>query len=142
VLDSAAAEGAAVADLLGARDLDGWDGLLERSHGNRATASAAAALGRLGADWRLAAADRPPRRISTIEGRVLGQGQRRRAAVVDRSSPMWRAVESWVTDRPAWAALILAEGVANRMDLEPDVRDRWLADLARAAVDEGEERVQ
>jgi hypothetical protein len=137
VLDGGSPEGAAVADLLGARDLDGWDGLMDRARTNRATEEAAAALARLGAAWTIAAAEGAPGRVSTIEGRVLGRGHRRRVAVVEGASPLWRVVEASATDRPAWAALVLADGVANRLDVTATIRDRWLADLARRALDEG-----
>jgi hypothetical protein len=137
VLDAEMPEAAAVADLLGARDLDDWEGMVDRARSNRATEDAAAALGRLGSAWTIAAAEGSPRRVSTIEGRVLGRGYRRRVAVVDSSSPLWRVVEASVVDRPAWAALVLAEGLASRLDLPSSTRDRWLVDLARRALDEG-----
>ncbi len=137
VIDAALPEGAAVADLLGARDLDGWDGIVDRARTNRATEDAEAALHRLGGVWLIRAAADPPKPVSTIEGRLLDLGRRVRLVVLDTSSPLWQAAEPALPERPAWAAFVLGDGIADRLDLEASIRERWLTELARAAVVEG-----
>lgn len=139
VIDGARPEGAVVADLLGARDLDRWDGLADRAVTSPAVDRAADALRRLDRSWHIWASDGAQRPVSTIEGRLLGLGRRTRVVAVDTSCALWAAVEAALPGRPAWAALVLAEGVADRLDLDQAVRARWLTELARTAVMEGRE---
>lgn len=137
VLDSSDPVAAAVADVLGARDIDVWDGIPEHAEAPAAAALAEAALRRLGARWRLLVAEGAPADVAVVEGSVLGLERASKYAVVDRSSALWQAASEGVEDRPGWSSLILAEGVADLLDLEPRQRRRWLARLAREAVEEG-----
>ena len=137
VIDAAQSEGAVVAELLAARDLDGWDGVVDNIRTNLATEAAETALRRLGGSWLIRAAENPPYPVSTIEGRLLGLGRRARVVVLDSSSALWSVVEAARFARPAWASFVLAEGVAKRLDLDPSMRVRWLVELARTAVLEG-----
>jgi len=134
VIDVDHAEGAAVADLLGARDLEAWDGVADRAQENPATDAAEAALRRLGIRWKIRIVDDPPEPVAVIESHLLGLGGRSRVAVVDASGALWAAASRDLADSPARAAFVLADGVAGALDLRPDRRRRWLTALAREAV--------
>jgi transglutaminase-like putative cysteine protease len=134
VIDIDRAEGAAVADLLGARDLDVWVGVADRAQDNPATEIAEAVLRRLGIRWQIRVADDPPQPVAMIEGHLLGLRGRTRVAIVDAAGPLWAAASRDVADYPAWTAFVLADGIANALDLQPDQRRRWLSALAKEAV--------
>ncbi len=137
VIDSEVAEGAVVADLLGARDIDAWSGLADRAEPNPATDSMEEALQKLGERWSFRVAEGAPDRVSAIEGRLVGLPRHARLVVVDAGSGLWTAAAESLPERPAWTALVLADGIADTLDLGSEQRRRWLAALARAAVVEG-----
>ncbi len=137
MVDSEVAEGAVVADLLGARDIDAWSGVTDRAESNPATDSMERALQRLGERWLIRIADNAPDDLSAIEGRLVGHPSYQRLVVVDMDSPLWTAAVKWLPDRPAWTSFVLADGIADALDLGVDVRRRCLAVLAHDAVVEG-----
>jgi len=136
VIDASTGEGRVVADLLGARDLDGWDGLLDRAEATEATGLLEDSLRRIGERWRVRAAADAPDAVASMEGWPLGYGRGSGAVVVDTSSGLWRTIAA-AEGRPAWSALVLGEAISGVLDLDPIRRRRLLSVLARRAVLEG-----
>jgi hypothetical protein len=136
VIDVDLPEGEVVADILGARDLDAWHGLDDTIRANPATEGAERALTAISPGWKIRIADDPPQPVSIIESHLVGVGGRGRVAMVDASGPLWTAASSRMDSSPAWAAFVLADGLAAAMDLRPRQRRRWLTGLAEAAVAE------
>jgi hypothetical protein len=139
VIDVEQDEGAVVADLLGARDLDAWEGIADRMQTNKATEAAEWQLQGLGQRWKIRVAEAPPQRVSVIEGHLLGLGGRSRVAVVDTSGLLWEAASRDLEESPAWAAFVLGDGIAGALDLGPEERGRWLTALATEAVEQASE---
>jgi hypothetical protein len=133
VIDSGRDEGRVVADLLGARDLDAWDGVLERSRSHPVTGRLEEALRRLGERWRVRVVSGAPEPVAVFEGEPLGFERASRLVAVDAESRLWEVVEG-ARDRIDWAALLLGEGAARVADMEAARRRRLLEDLARRAV--------
>ena len=94
-------------------------------------------LERLGERWLIRVAGDAPDDIAVIEGRLVGYPNFRRLVVVDADSPLWTTAVEGLPNRPAWTAFVLADGIADALDLGPDTRRRWLAVLAQDAVAEG-----
>lgn len=137
VIDSEVAEGAVVADLLGARDIDSWSGVTDRAEANPATDRMEEALQRQGERWLIRVAENAPDSVSTIEGHLVGLPRHTRMVVVDADSPLWKTAAQWLPGRPAWTAFVLADGISKTLDLGSEHRRRWLAALAHDAVAEG-----
>jgi hypothetical protein len=136
VIDSSRDEGSVVADLLAARDLDGWDGVLERAASNLVTERLEHAFRRVGETWRVRSVADAPDAVAFLEGRPLGFETGSGVVVVDEASRLWAAVAA-AEDRPDWAAFVLGDAVSRAIDLEPGRRARLLTGLARRAVLEG-----
>ena len=137
VVDAELAEGRVVADLLGGRDIDAWSGVTDRARANPATDRMEEALEKLGERWLVRVADDAPDDVAVIEGRVVGYPTSGRLVVVDEASPLWTTAVEELPDRPAWSAFVVADGIADALDLGPETRRRWLAVLAHQAVAEG-----
>ncbi len=131
-----AQKGRVVADLLGARDLDVWNGVVERSRSTTVTDLVERALAEEGERWLVRVAENAPGPVAAIEGGPLGVRPRGWVAVVDESSRLWRRVES-ARDRLDWAALVIGDGVTQVAEMAPARRRRLLAGLARRALAEG-----
>jgi transglutaminase-like putative cysteine protease len=135
VVDAGRAEGRAVADLLGARDLDAWSGALDGARPAECTRRLERALARVGERWRVRIVDRAPEPLAVLEGSPFGFEPGSRLATLDASSRLGAVIRA-SDDRPAWSTLLLADGVVQLAIMpEPD-RRRLLADLARRAVEE------
>jgi hypothetical protein len=135
VIDAGRGEGRAVADLLGARDLDAWDGLLDRSRSTPATRLVESAAARCGERWLVRVARDGPCAVAVHEGEPLGLAKAIRVAVVAEESRLWRTVEK-LDGRRGRAALLLATAVVDELDIAPPMQARVLADLARCTVQE------
>ena len=72
--------------------------------------------------------------MAVLDGSPLGLGHRSRWVVVDEASELWRVVRGHADERPALAALLLADAVVPRVGATPDVSVRCLAGLADAAL--------
>jgi hypothetical protein len=136
VLDSAREEGRVVADLLGARDLDGWDGVLDRAETTTVTEHLEEVMRRSGEHWRIRAVSDAPDSVAFLEGWPLGFKRGSGVVVVDVESRLWRTVAG-AGALPAWAAFVLGDAVTRVIDLDPSRRARLMAALARRAVTEG-----
>jgi len=136
VLDSAREEGRVVADLLGARDLDGWDGVLDRAETTPVTEHLEEVMRRAGEHWRVRVVSGAPDTVAFLEGRPLGFKRGSGVVVVDDASRLWRTVAG-ANAQPAWAAFVLGDAVTRVIDLEPSRCARLMAVLARRAVTEG-----
>jgi hypothetical protein len=135
VVDGSRAEGRAVADLVGASDLDAWDGLFERSRDTEPTRLVEEAAARCGERWLVRTAPDVPGAVAVHDGEPFGLGRGTRAAVIDEQSTLWRAVAG-MNGRHAWAALLLGTVVVDRLAVVPRTRTSVVADLAGRAIQE------
>jgi len=133
VIDASGDEGRAVADLLGARDLDSWDGLLARARSTSLTRLVESAAARRGERWLLRVAPDAPAALAIHEGGPFGLTPSTRVVVVAEESRLWRVSEA-LANRQGWAALMLASVVADELGIAPATKTLVLADLARRAV--------
>jgi hypothetical protein len=135
VIDASRDEGRCVADLLGARDLDAWDGLLDRSRSTGATRLVESAAARCGERWLVRVARGAPPTVAVHDGEPLGLARETRVAVVAEESRLWTAVET-LDGRCGRAALLLATALVDELQIAPRARALVLADLARRTVQE------
>jgi transglutaminase-like putative cysteine protease len=135
VIDASRGEGRAVADLLGARDLDAWDGLVDRSRGTRATRLVETAAAGCGERWLVKVAPNAPAPVAVHEGEPLGLARATHVAVFAEESRLWRAAEEG-KGRCGRAALLLATVLVDELEVAPKTRALLLADLARRTVQE------
>ena len=135
VLDSSTREGEAVAESLGAIDLDQWDTALRATRSHPLLDALSRELAREGEDWRL----RTGSGTTPIEVLDLpvGRGRARRWVVVAASAPFFDDAARRLQARPAEALFRAADGILERLDLPDDARKRLLARLASAALLEG-----
>ncbi len=135
VIDAGSAEGRVVADLLGARDLDSWEGLLDRSRSTPLTRRLEAAAARRGERWSVSVARDAPAAVAVHEGEPLGLTRLTRVVVFAEEGRLWQAAET-LDSRSGWAALMLASSVVDELEIAPPVRTLVLGDLARQALRE------
>lgn len=140
VIDRECAEGVAVAEALGAEDLDRWQSLLERSLPQLVADRVEEALNAVGEPCRLRVARSVDEEIAILDGRRLGLGRSEVWVVVEHSGAAWQAVREYGDTYPAQAALLLGEAVIERLGMPEGPRVRCLAGLARAALREQAER--
>ena len=74
-----------------------------------------------------------------LEGAAFGLGPGARWVVVDAGSRLWESVCHWAGQRPAKAALLLADVVVHRTGAPSVVRQRCLSRLALEALQEAAE---
>ena len=136
VIDGNSCEGRAVAEALGAVDLDRWQEILERSRIEPLTARVEEALDAAGEPCRLRVASKVGQHIAVLDGHAFGLGRRSCRVVVDEESELWRVVCGLGRRRPARAALLLADSVVHLIGVPPQSRPRCLGALAEAALEE------
>jgi hypothetical protein len=136
VLDLDCAESAAAATALTAVNLDDWHELLDRSKGDDLTARVERRLAAAGEPCRIVIAENVGLEIAVLEGGVFGLGSDARWVVVEAGSRFWKSVRRRVEQRPAMAALLLADVVVHRTGAPPAVRQRCLSQLALEALHE------
>ena len=136
VIDGNRREGRAVAEALGAVDLDRWQEILERSRIEPLTERVEEALDAVGEPCRLRVASKVGQHIAVLDGRAFGLGRRSCRVVVDEESELWRVVCGLDRKRPARAALLLADSVVHLIGVPPQSRPRCLGALAEAALEE------
>ena len=134
VLDGGRTEGVAVGEALGAVDLDRWQELLDRARAEPVALRVEEALAGGGEPARVRVAADVGEVMAVLDGSPLGLGRRSRWVVVDEASELWRVVRGHADERPALAALLLADAVVPRVGATPDVSVRCLAGLADAAL--------
>jgi hypothetical protein len=134
VLDGASREGMAVAKALGALDLDRWHSILDRSRSELVTERVEEALRGEGEACRVLVAPEVGEAVAMLDGAPLGLGRRERWVVVDEQSDLWLAVQTFEEEKPAVAALVLADVIVPRVSSTPFVEGRCLAVLADAAA--------
>jgi hypothetical protein len=138
VVDGDVDIGAAAADALGAVDLDHWQRVVSRSQSDPACMRVEVALAATGETHRVRIADEIGDDIVVFDGANLGLTAEDRWLVVDRAGEIWRRVGRLSRQRPAAAALLLADSVRNRLGLSRRHEGDFLARLARAVLAEAE----
>jgi hypothetical protein len=136
VIDGNSREGRAVAEALGAVDLDRWQEILERSRIEPLTERVEEALDAVGEPCRLRVASKVGQHIAVLDGRAFGLGRTSCRVVVDEESELWRVVRGLDRKRPARAALLLADSVVHLIGVPPKSRPQCLGALAEAALEE------
>jgi hypothetical protein len=127
VLDGARTEARAVAEALGAVDLDEWSARLEGAARSDAVARVNRHLARARVRFRLhATAEEGPPRVLDLP--------RSREIVVSAKSDWLAAAEASATSRPAAAALAVAERVADLLAMPDDQQAALLGPLADEAL--------
>ena len=136
VIDRTTKEGAAVAESLGAVDLDLWEALLAGAAGVPLVEALNATLARQRERWRVRVVHgiRPSPSVLELPGRL------RRVVAVDARDPVLEDAVRLAEAAPARALYDLAEALAAAIDLPADRRARILGPLARAALFETVER--
>jgi hypothetical protein len=134
VLDTAQVEGRAVAEALGAVDLDAWEALVARSRATPLLDALNAHLRRQGEDWSARIA--PGLEPSPMVLRLPAPGRSRRLVLLEADEPWLRQAQARRPTRPAAALFAVADHLAAALDLPAGRRARLLAPLARAALRE------
>jgi hypothetical protein len=133
VLDASQPESAAVADALGAVDLDEWHGFLEHSRPTPLLTETDRRLKSLGAPWSL-------RAVAGIGSPAVldlpARGGTRRVIVFDALDSWLVAAEARFAGTPRGAVLAVADQVAELLRLPPEEIRRVLRPLAREALHE------
>jgi transglutaminase-like putative cysteine protease len=136
VLDAASLEAVAAAEALGALDLDEWRDMINRSWIEPVAKRVAEALVESGEPCHVRLARSVGQEVAVLDGSKVGLDRSERWVIVDYSSTVWRTARDLCEERPAVSALLLADAVVDRLGLPRELRDRHLAGLARAALDE------
>ncbi|MFV2071353.1 MAG: ATP-binding protein [Thermoanaerobaculales bacterium] len=136
VLDGDRAEGRAVAEVMGAVDLDRWQAVLDQGRTDPTAERVGEALTAAGERCRLRVAGGFPDAVAILDGKTLGLDRGYSWVVIDDAGELWRAVENLAARQPAAAALLLADTVVGRMGVIREVRSRVLSELAKAALEE------
>lgn len=133
VLDTAHGESAAVADALGAVDLDEWDAFLLRSQSTPLLVAVDRRLRQLGQPWSVRAV--PGIGTATLLD-LPARGGTRRVVVFDGEEPWLVAAERHAAAAPHESVLAVVDRMAELLRLDDDDRRRALPALARAALRE------
>jgi transglutaminase-like putative cysteine protease len=133
VLDATRPEARAVADTLGATDLDEWDVFLRRCRVTPLLAALDTALRHLGEPWEVRVADGIGSAAVLDLPAATGLA---RVVVIDADEPWLAAAESCFRARRSEAVFAVAERLAEVLRLSADDRRRVLPPLARAALRE------
>jgi transglutaminase-like putative cysteine protease len=134
VIDGDSREGRAVAEALGAVDLDRWQEILEGSWIEPLTERIEGALDAAGEPCRLRIASDVGQHMAALDGRAFGLGRSSCWVVIDEESELWKGVCDIGHRQPARAALLLADSVVHLIGVPPLFRPRCLAALAEAAL--------
>ncbi|MEZ4429426.1 MAG: transglutaminase-like domain-containing protein, partial [Nannocystaceae bacterium] len=144
VLDDTSPEGQAVADALGAIDLDEWDGLLADARTTPLLDAVNHHFVTSGERWRVLASQAlsvPLKSIDLAQLRLRRAPLRgKRVVLVDERS-LWLAdCDALLTESPKLAVFSAIEVIVERLDLAPEQRARLLSELAGDAIREAARR--
>jgi len=131
VLDAARPEGRAVADALGAVDLDEWDVFLARSQRPPVLAAVDARLRRLGEPWEVRAV---PGLDAPAVLDLPSKGGTSRIVVVAGDAPWLAAAAARFRERPREAVFDVVERLCGLVGAAGEERRRILGTLAREAL--------
>jgi hypothetical protein len=135
VIDAGLPAGRAVAEALGAVDLDRWQDLIDRSWSDDLTAAVERALVSGGQPCRLRVANHVGQEMMVLDGTSLRLGTAGSWVVFDVEGELWRKAHCLARQRqPARAALWLADSVVHRVGVPHEARGRCLAGLAEEAL--------
>ena len=134
VIDGSRAEGTAVADALGAIDLDRWSGILDRGREHPLTQHLVEAASGEGETWDVIVVDGLSQEIAVLDGRLAGLGRSRRIVAVDGDGALWQRVLRIGGSHPCSATLLVADRVAERLRMSGAGKRRLLSRLATKAV--------
>jgi hypothetical protein len=140
VIDTSRPEGRAVAGVLGAVDLDRWQGMIDRGGTHPLMRRLETEAAAVGLAWDLGLSADAGGAVHVLDGR-LGGGKKDSALVaLDPAGDLWHRVLRLEDRAPAAAALLLADEVVDSMPAKTVKTRRLLARLAAAAVSERAER--
>ncbi len=138
VLDATTPEGRTVADSLGAIDLDRWAIWLDRATAHPLTHAVNAVLKERGEDWSVWFGPDMPSSVTVLDlgklGAKIRQHRGARMVLVDPTSPNAAAALALAARSPKLGALMLLDGLAERLDLERERRAPLLSDAAKDAL--------
>jgi len=135
VVDAARPEGAAVAAVLGAVDLDRWDGVVAGGFDHPLTRHLEREAAVAGEDWVVVLSDAVGE-IGVLEGRFTGRSKASLLVAVGSAGEPWRRIVELGERQPAAAVLLLAESVLDHCRVQPHRARRILSRLAAAALTE------
>ena len=130
VLDLDQPEGAAVAEVLAAVNLDRWQKVLDRVAGNELTELVEVRLAAAGEPCRVVIAENAGLQLTVLDGVGYGLGSGEVWVVLDEGGLLWQSILRIGRRRPAEAALVLMDAVVRRIGAPPAVRQRCLSTLA------------
>ncbi len=135
VVDTESPAGRAVAEALGAVDLDRWQELIDLSWSDDLTARVERALGSGGQPCQLRVAKGVGQEMMVLDRNLPRLGTDGSWVVVDAEGDMWRKAHCLAQQRqPARAALWLADSVVQRIGVPQEGRGLCLAGLAGDAL--------
>ncbi|MFZ6180086.1 transglutaminase domain-containing protein [Nannocystis pusilla] len=141
VLDEERPEARAVADALGATDLDLWDALLSTAGETELLKAVSARLTAAGEPWQvLASPSLGPEELRSLDLAPLRLRKSplrgRRVVVVNAQNPWLLDAAGVLAARPAAAVFAALDYLLDRLDLGPERTARLLREAAREAVHE------
>jgi transglutaminase-like putative cysteine protease len=140
VLEDGVPEARAVADALGAVDLDPWDRLLAAPAETPLLAAVNAALKAAGERLRVVSGPGPAEEVRSLDLQPLrlrgSPWQGRRVVAVSDDNPWMRDAAAALAARPRAAVFAALDYLADRLDLPAERRAQLLHAAARAAVHE------
>jgi hypothetical protein len=138
VIDAAAEEGRAVADALGAIDLDSWANILDQARADPLLAAVNRTLRQQGENWAVKAAAEVPGGVAVIDlgsiGARLSDIRAGRLVVVAASAPWLAHARGNFTRHPRASVFLVLDHLAARLDLGARRRRRVLGEAASAAL--------
>jgi hypothetical protein len=138
VIDAGRLEGAAVAAVLGAVDLDRWDRVIEGGIEHPLTRRLEREAAGVGEDWTVVLCEAVDE-IGVLEGGLTGRSKASLLVAVGSTGDPWRQIVEFGKRWPAAAVLLLAEKVLDHCRVQPHRGRRVLARLAAAALSELED---
>ncbi len=134
IIDTGTREGAVVAELLGAADVDLWDQLLANRRPAPFLGTVNKALRQAGERWQVCVASGALEPLTTIDMPALGRNLR--LVVLAAETALCDAAATCFDRHPWQAVLLVLDAAAQHLDLPARQRSRVLAEPAARAVAE------
>lgn len=134
VIDGGRSEGRAVAETLGAVDLDRWDRISRQGGGHPLIERLRDAAASVGEEWDVTICPDVSGDVAVLDGPLAGLGRRRRVVAVHRDGSLWNNVVTLGATEPETAVLLLGDRVVEELRMSPERSSQLMSHLAARAV--------